>query len=349
MRGIPVKKRLLGISNWLRREFSSQAIILLYHRVVELPSDPLLLSVGPQHFAEHLEILRKYCCPISLKDLVKAKEKKSIPPKGVVITFDDGYADNLYEVKPLLERFGIPATAFIITGYAGGERFFWWDELERLFLQPGKLPPGLSLDLYSALGHGDLGADVNYSEEDFRQYRHWNLLDKADPTLRQRLYRAAYEILSSLAGKQQQELWDRLLLWAGLNSSGQSAHRPLSEEELLRLQEGGLIEVGAHTVTHPVLSRVSADLEREEIQKSKTFLEERLGHAVNSFAYPYGSKTDYTRQSVALVEEAGFHCACANFPEAVWPESSVFELPRLVVRDWDGEEFLKHLRLWLSL
>ena len=63
-----------------------------------------------------------------------------VPSAGVVVTFDDGYADNFHNAKPLLERYEIPATVFVTTGYLQDQREFWWDELERILLQPGTLP-----------------------------------------------------------------------------------------------------------------------------------------------------------------------------------------------------------------
>src|SRR5687767_8520588 len=87
-----------------RRVREPRALILVYHRVTQIDSDPQLLCVGPRRFAEHMEVLRKDYHPLSLRDLQQRVRDGGIPRKGVVVTFDDGYADNLYEAKPLLER-----------------------------------------------------------------------------------------------------------------------------------------------------------------------------------------------------------------------------------------------------
>ncbi len=111
--------------------------ILLYHRVTEVPSDPWALSVTPDHFAGHLEILREYTRPISLQQLSQGLREGNLPDCSVVVTFDDGYADNLLNAKPLLERYDVPATVFLATGLVEHWREPWWDELEQLLLQPG--------------------------------------------------------------------------------------------------------------------------------------------------------------------------------------------------------------------
>ena len=113
------------------------------------------------------------------------------------------------------------------------------------------------------------------------------------------------------------------------------------------LAQGGLIEIGAHTVTHSVLAALTPSSQREEIKESKRFLEELLGRKVASFAYPYGRRCDYSEQSVALVREAGFAHACSNFAGVVGRNSDLFQLPRVQVRDWDGDEFAGRLSAWL--
>jgi peptidoglycan/xylan/chitin deacetylase (PgdA/CDA1 family) len=332
----------------LKKRFVPNALILLYHRVTELPLDPQLLCVTPQHFKEHLEILRKHYLPKSLKDLIGAYQNKSIPNRAVVITFDDGYADNLYNAKPLLERFDFPATVFVTTGYLGQERQFWWDETERLFLLPGTIPKKLSLEINGHIYQWDLGQASHFSDTEYKDYRRWNILEKKNPHIRHRLYREIYQLLWNLSPDQRQRKLDEVLVWAGLDTVGRPDYRSLSGEEVSRLAEGGLLEVGAHTVTHAVLARLSIDCQRQEIQNSKARLEGILNKTIESFSYPYGSRNDYSQDTVSLVRESGFNCACSNFEGLVCQDSGQFELPRVLIRDWGAAEFESRIKKWFD-
>jgi peptidoglycan/xylan/chitin deacetylase (PgdA/CDA1 family) len=335
---------------WVRRAtalFRSQVVILLYHRVFEALSDPQLLCVSPKHFDQHLEYLKQHYQVVNLHELVSSMREGKLPKRAVVVTLDDGYADNLYHAKPLLEHHDIPATVFLISGYIGQEREFWWDELDGLLLQAGTLPETLRLTVNGSVYQWELGRAAHYSKEDFEQHRHWSVLEKDDPSPRQHLYRALCELLCPLPKEERDKILDELLTWASSTSMSRPAHHSLSPDEVLHLVEGGLVEVGAHTVTHPLLARLRAATQRDEIQGSKTHLEEILGRSVNSFSYPYGSRSAYTAETVTIVREAGFTCACSNFADAVWQGSDSFQLPRVLVRDWDGEEFAHRLEAWL--
>jgi peptidoglycan/xylan/chitin deacetylase (PgdA/CDA1 family) len=88
--------------------------------------------------------------------------------------------------------------------------------------------------------------------------------------------------------------------------------------------------------------------QQEEIQKSKHCLENILGRPVTTFAYPYGGRSHYTAETVAAVREAGFDTACSNFEGAVRRGADMWQLPRFLVRDCDGDEFSRRFNEWLS-
>lgn len=345
---IPGLTRLRGAAQWLRNKFVGKGLILLYHRVAELPSDPYRLCVTPQYFAEHLEVLKKSYQPMPLQQLVQALRDGGFPDQAVAVTFDDGYIDNLYQAKPLLGRSAIPATVFVTTGFIRQEGECWWDELDRLLLQPGTLPATLRLNVSGNAYQWELSEAVHYGEEDLRRYRRWSVLEKDDPSRRHFLYRSLYQLLRPLSKKERRRVLDELLAWAHAESLARPTHRVLSPDEVLHLAEGGLVEVGAHSETHPVLSKLSVADQRVEIEGSKARLEEILGRPVTSFAYPYGGRSQFTAETVAIVREAGFSLACSTLAEVVWRGTNCFRLPRVAVQDWNGEEFARRLRRWLG-
>jgi peptidoglycan/xylan/chitin deacetylase (PgdA/CDA1 family) len=268
--------------------------------------------------------------------------------RALVVTFDDGYADNLYNAKPLLERYEIPATMFLTTGYIGQDREFWWDQLDRLLLQPRTLPRALQLNINGISHDWDLAEVTDYGEEVSQHHRNWAPEDKHDPSARHSLYRAIYDLLRPLPAITQRKVLDELVRWSSASTVARRSYRPITTEEILTIAQGGLIDVGAHTTTHPVLSACSIATQREEIQQSKTYLEQILGSPVTNFAYPYGRQSDYTTETVALIREAGFACACSTSANVVRRCADPFRLPRLHVQDWDGEKFSQVLLRYLD-
>ena len=328
----------------LFRALDPRPMILMYHRVEELPTDPQLLAVQPRHFAEHLEVLRRSFRVLSLGELVEALSRGRFPRHAVVLTIDDGYADNLANAKPLLESFGTPATVFVTTGSIGSEREFWWDELERLVLHPGRLPQKLRLSIRGRSHDWDLGDGASYSADDFERQKSWHVEQPSDPGPRQSLYRSLYSHLHPLSHDEKGSILAELARQAEIGVVGRPTHRPLTHQELSRL-EGGVVEIGAHTVTHPTLAALSPEAQRDEIQGSKATLEAELGRPIVAFAYPHGS---YTAATVATVREAGYQYACTSDARLVTRASDPLLLPRLVPRNWDGRTFERWLRSWLG-
>ena len=337
-------RRVQRAIEWFSERFTVKGLILMYHSINEWGSDPWSLSVTPGHFAEHLEVVQKYGRPMQLQQFIR-KHRFGITPRNVlVITFDDGYADNLINAKPLLEQHNIPATIFLTTGYIGSEYEFWWDELDRLVLQPGKLPEVLCLNINGTNHEWKLNGGGYYSEEEYHKSRNLKPWD-GNPGSRHHLYYSIWQLLMSLPHDEQRRTLDEILNWASIKPAVRSTHRPLTLEEVFDLSQGGLIEVGSHTVTHPFLSLHTLASQRNEIKKSKATLEHILGRPVTSFAYPHG---DYTEEAIALVRQAGFACACSTTADVVWWHTDRFQLPRVQVEDWNGEEFANRLHGWLN-
>jgi peptidoglycan/xylan/chitin deacetylase (PgdA/CDA1 family) len=327
-----------GVRRAFRRGVGpTRPIVLVYHRVGSVANDPQLLAVTPEHFADQLQVITQRHQPVPLGDLVAAASRGRAPDRAVAVTFDDGYADNLLTAKPLLERSGVAATVFVASGCVG--RAFWWDELQRILLEPGRLPSVVSLEVGGEQLRFDLGDEAEYASG---RAKSWTVLDD-DPGPRQRIYRLLCERLRAADSEERELALEQLRALAGTARRNGDAPRPLTLEELRRLACDGLVDIGAHTVTHPVLARLEPSRQRDEIRGSKAQLEEALGRGVRSFAYPYGTAADIEPTTVALVEEAGFDYACTNVPRRLTKRTHRFELPRVLVRDWNGDEFARRL------
>jgi peptidoglycan/xylan/chitin deacetylase (PgdA/CDA1 family) len=135
---------------------------------------------------------------------------------------------------------------------------------------------------------------------------------------------------------------------AGLQDARAPRHRVLTAEEIVRLVEGGLVDVGSHTVTHAPLGLLSPAEQRTELRDSRLALERIVGRPVELLSYPFGGVDDLTSETASLAALCGYRLACANWPGMVWPGSDRMRLPRLVVRDWSGDEFAQRLGPWLA-
>lgn len=324
---------------WLESRFVHGGLILLYHSIAQAKSDPYSLQVSPGCFVEQMEVLHTTAHVLSLLEFVKALREGRLPRRAVAVTFDDGYADNLYQAIPILRRFEIPATIFVAAGPtqrvadighpADSEHLgeLWWDELARLLAASERLPQSLPLTV-GGQTH-DLGGQ-----------------DSA--TVRRFLYRW----LRPLHPQDRETVLEQLRasLPAETTASGRhpgAIHRVLSPDEIAETAGERLIQIGAHTVHHPVLANLTLAEQRREIRENKTYLEEITGQQVQTFSYPYGLTYDYAQESVALVRELGFACACGAFAGVASQRSDLYQLPRLWVRDWDGETFARRLDRWL--
>lgn len=306
----------------VKNRVSPPVVILLYHRVTTLASDPQLLAVSPFHFRAHMQYLKDNFTVARLED-----DWSRIDKPAVVVTFDDGYADNALEALPILEELQVPATFFVSTSLIGTEREFWWDEVERLLLCDRSFPE--SFDLY----------------EDGKA-RRWKTADAPD---RLRMYQELLPLLREALPETRDEYLERLRCWTGAGPQGRASHRVLSGDQLRRLAGSQLVTLGAHTRSHSSLSTLPAPRQREEILGSKLWLEEFLGQEVKVFSYPFGGRKDYTAETVAICREAGFTRTCSNFPGQWRAETDLQQMPRHLVRNWDLPTFKSELsRFWIT-
>ena len=322
---IPGIKTAKTFSRWLQARVFGGALILGYHRVANVTGDEYEVCVTPKHFAEQMEMLSKYTHTMSLTTLVQYLKEDSLPPQSVAVTFDDGYVDNLYNAKPILEKYEIPATVFVCTGYAGKE--FWWDELERLVMS-------------SEVDLGTLRLQVRESQFV------WNQLNgSSDADVRRKFCHALYNFLLRLDIEEQDQAMHTIRNWSRVSSQGATA-RALNCDELLQLADGGLIEIGAHTRHHPMLPQLSLERQTEEIVSSKQDLEEWLGRPINGFAYPNGRADENAKR---IVRKAGFAFACTSLHDVIRRGRDLHELTRFWQKDVDGDRFIQSLRLWMQV
>jgi len=329
------------------RSAQQRALILLYHRISSLKFDPWSLCVSPEHFEGYLRTIREWGTPFALDELVERVSAGTLPPNAVALTLDDGYADTLSQISPLLQKYEVPVTMFLPTAALAQGREFWWDDLERVFLQPGELRPTLELEINQQRFHWDLGDAAVYTQEEYDQNLSWRAWHPA-PGPRHRLYTKLWELLHPLSPQAIRDVLDRILEWANLPPDARPTHRILTWEEVTVLKDDPWIEFGSHGLTHSSLASLPADVQASELRQSKASLEAIIGRPITSLSYPYGKPQDYSIQTAALAREAGYKLAVINSPGIIDRTVDSFYLPRCYVEDCEVEEFATKLVQWME-
>ncbi len=334
----------IGLLERTRNRLNRRGLILMYHRVIKLDFDPRQLSVSPDHFKEHLQIIKKYGRTVQMQEMGRNLKRFSFGKKEIVVTLDDGYGDNFQLARPILQRYDVSAVFFIITGSIGCRDEFFRDSLEQIILAPKTLPGIFEVTLSGRLYRWRTISEgpcqkVDYSE-DIKE------LPENDVILsRSMLYRVLTQILSTLSVEARKNALKQVAQWAGQTLTTRKHYLPMTVNELVSLAKCPPFEIGAHTVSHPFLSNLPLQEQEEEIGRSKFDLEDKISRKVDSFSYPHGI---YSNETVKIVERLKFQNACTVVARTVERKANPYLLPRFLVLDWNGDEFEQQLHNWLS-
>jgi len=309
----------------------------MYHQVCERTSDPWELAVSGENFDAQLKEIGKAFNVVPLEELATSVRQRKLKHKLLSITFDDGFRDNYTTAKPMLEADSLPATFFFTTNSFSEARTFWWEELEALILHAPELPRRISLMIGSIRFDFAFTRDARLNATLTRQIKAWSASDEP-PNERTRLFMELWRVIKPLAFTEQLNVLDRLREITHVNV--QSTPEVMTCDEMKQLRKNKLFSIGAHTVHHAMLGAQDKQTQQSEIVDSKRALEKMLSEDVTSFAYPYGN---YNQTTTMLLREAGFHYAVSTKPGTVTHSDSVFELPRIQVKNWGKKTFLKEL------
>jgi peptidoglycan/xylan/chitin deacetylase (PgdA/CDA1 family) len=278
--------------------------ILIYHRVRAVRDVLFPDELDAAAFDRHLSILCAMFTVLPLPEAIRRLRAGTLPARPACITFDDGYADNAYVALPILRRRDLTATFFVSTGYLDGGRM-WNDTV----IESVRQAQGETLDL-TRIGLRPYPIDT----EEGRRRTIAALLDALkylDPADRLDRCSVVQEVAGALPP-------DNLML---------------TRAQVLELRRAGM-DIGAHTVSHPILTRISAELARREISDSRDALEALIGESVSLFAYPNGKpRVDYGEEHALLARELGFDGAVSTGWGVACAATDPFQLPRFT--PWD--------------
>jgi len=291
-----------------------QLLVLTYHRVLEQP-DPLLpeeVDVG--RFDSQVRFLAEHFRLLPLSEAVARLHSRSLPARAVCITMDDGYANNCEVALPVLRRYEAPATCFVASGFIDSG-LMWNDRV----IEAVRLTPHPCLELESAqLGRHPVGSVQQ----------------------RGAAINALLEAIKYLEPEARLARVEQIVAACGVTLP---RNLMMSSEQIRALDRGG-VEIGGHTVTHPILTRIDDARAREEIAEGRERLVDILRAPVRTFAYPNGRPgRDYAARHVSMVRGAGFEAAVSTAWGPARASSGAFQVPRIA--PWDRSAAAFGLRL----
>jgi len=301
-------KQIATLASGLGKD--KKLLILIYHRVLDEPDFMRPSEVDKKTFRWHMELLANHFNILPLSEAIDGLKNSSLPPRAVSITFDDGYADNYTNALPILQQQGLTATFFIASGYLDGGRM-WNDtviEAIRGMQQPCLDLSEIKLGAYDI---GTTGQKLLASEQIIKAIKHLDFQQRAE--------------YSHYMGQQAHSLPDNLML---------------TSEQLKAISASGM-EIGGHTVNHPILAKLSDEEALSEIESNKQFLEQLLGKPCRFFAYPNGKLgRDYLPCQTGLPKASGFQAALSTEWGVANKEAEIWQLPRFTPWDRSPSRFM---------
>ncbi|NJN68037.1 MAG: polysaccharide deacetylase family protein [Chloroflexaceae bacterium] len=268
---------------------------LAYHRVTD-PSVPGFdtfkpnVSATPAAFAEQMDFVRQRFNIVAMEDVIAwLRGVGSLPVRPMLITFDDGYRDNLTNALPVLQQRNLPATIFLTTGCVESAEPFWWDLVACCFAHT----PWQAADL-------PLIGWQQWSNEAERTLTMGRLIDR----------------LRSIPNDAKQAAVQQLPRLLEVTISDHRFAELFLTWEEVRAMTRHRITMGAHTHTHPIMTRIPLEQARAEAVKSRECIEAQTGQLVHSFAYTNGLEADFNPTVQAMLRQEGFVAAFTLLPGA---------------------------------
>jgi len=283
--------------------------VLAYHRVVPLPGPdyPFLdgtVSASPEAFEEQLRFVKKRFNVINFNDLSHLLSSgKQVPENSLVITFDDGYADNYEIAFKLLKMYGLTATMFVSTSFVDSGKPLWFDK---------------SAYIIKAIPKGTISFDCGRYEFEVTDNNRDEIIGSVRNLF---LSHANEDRLRWLAELEQQS-------GVGIASEDMEAAKSLTWDQVREMSDNG-IEIGSHTVSHPYLTKLTRESLMFELSESKKVIEEITEKEVKSVAYPAGI---FDQRVVECAKECGYEFGISYKHQVRrFTKDDTFAIPRIHV------------------
>ena len=310
--------------------YSGLGSVLMFHRVCPESSRPRIrgnagLEVTPEYLENTIKFLRKNNYEIiSLSRVAKILNDNYKKKKFAVLTFDDGYIDNYVHAYPIFKKHRVPFSIYVTTNFPDGNGILWWYILEDLILKEARIEFQLN------------GLEYQYScasllqKEWAYQQIHGLILNGPSNDLNQRILQVFknYDI-------------------DFLKKTSQLA---LTWEQIREMSADPLIEIGAHTINHQVLSKLTDFAVQKEMEGSRDKIESEINQKVEHFSYPFGTRKEVGQREFRIAKKCGFKTSTTTTIANIFKEHKdlLEQLPRIPVNQKRDNGKINYLNLWLN-
>jgi len=299
---------------WRRIIGDRGPIMLAYHRVLDDGNGEGDLSppgtvVSLRAFREQMEYLKRNYDVVSLEELLRRKKEGRAIGHVAAVTFDDGWRDVYSNAYPILLKYGIPATVFLVTQYVGTTQWFWPEKIVYVLTRGRNRQISIPESMRKCLG-----TDAGYLRTPVE-------IDQIGTII---------EHLKSLGACERESITRYLTEEANVGMGELETKRMLlGWEEVEEMANNG-ISFGSHSQTHCILTQVPVERARSEIRDSRKEVEVRLGKPCLTFAYPNG---DWNEQVRRIVVESNYECACSLSTTLCSSGMDFYSMTRRVVHE----------------
>lgn len=289
---------------------SGRGFVFMLHRV--LPKEKRefdwnkSLAISPESLEKWINLFRNKGFDIVSMDEVCQRIKTKEGRKFIALTMDDGYRDNLVYGLPILKKLNVPCTIYVSNCFPNNHAVYWWYFLEDYIKK------------YNTIDLEKIG--INYKKT-FSDSEKFIVYNEVRELLRKSDYKTQLNFALNLCKIKDLEQMNRSL--------------NLTWDEVKRLSDDPLITIGGHTIHHISLKNQSNAVCENEINGGTRELNDKIGVLTKHFAYPYGSKDDFSKDLVAILEKNNYESAVVNHPGSILSNSknAFFSIPRMGLTD----------------
>jgi len=283
------------------------------------------LEVTPEYLENTIQFLRKHNYEIvSLSRVAKILNDNYKKKKFAVFTFDDGYVDNYVYAYPIFKKHRVPFSIYVTTNFPDGNAILWWYILEDLILKEARIEFQLN------------GLEYQYSCTNLRQ-KEW-------------AYQQIHGLILNGPSDDLKKRIQQVFKKYDINFLKKTSELALTWEQIREMSADPLVEIGAHTINHHALSKLSDSAVQKEIEGSRDKIESEINQKVEHFSYPFGTRNEVGQREFRITKKCGFKTSTTTCMANLFEEHKdlLEQLPRIPVNQKRDNGKINYLNLWLN-